>query len=59
MRGPLEKGLLLVPGPRGEDVAGNSWESLRMQAGQIQVGRCVEKAQNPKLGVVGSQLEVT
>lgn len=39
-----------MPGPRGEDVAGISWESLGMLAGQTEVGRGVEKAQNPRPG---------
>lgn len=42
LRGPLEKGLLFVPGPWGEDVAGISWESLRTLVGQTEVGRGVE-----------------
>ena len=49
-RGPLEKGLLSVPGPWGEDVTGISWESLRTLARQTEVGRGVEKAQNPRPG---------
>ena len=50
LRGPLEKGLLSVPGPWGEDVTEISWESLRMLARQTEVGRGVEKAQNPRPG---------
>lgn len=50
LRGPLEKGLLSVPGPWGEDVTGISWEPLRTLARQTEVGRGVEKAQNPRPG---------
>lgn len=42
-----------MPGPQGEDVAGISWESLRMLAGQTEVGKNVKKAQNPRLGCGG------
>lgn len=31
-------------------MAGISWESLRMLAGQTEVGKNVKKAQNPRLG---------
>lgn len=33
LRSPLEKGLLSAPGPWGQDVAGISWESLKMLVG--------------------------
>lgn len=52
LRGPLEKGLLSVPGPRGEDVAGISWESLRMQT---EVGRVWRRPRTQSRGVVGGQ----
>lgn len=50
LRGPLEKGLLSMPGPWGEDVTEISWELLRVLARQTEVGRGVEKAQNPGPG---------
>lgn len=55
LRGPLEKGLLSVPGPLGEDVAGISWESLRILAGQTEVGRGWRRPQTQGQGVAGSQ----
>lgn len=51
----MEKGLFSVPGPLGEDVAGISWESLRMLAGQTEVGRGWRRPQTQGQGVADSQ----